>query len=74
MKILLADDHTLILDGLQAMLEGEKDLEVVGTLHSGTAVMSILKKEPRPDLLILDINMPDMDGIDVTIAVKEKYP
>ena len=74
MKILLADDHAVILDGLMAMLEGEDDLEVVDGVLSGSEVMRKLEFQPRPDLLILDINMPDMDGIEVTMLVKEQYP
>ena len=74
LRIMLADDHSVILDGLNAMLEGEKDLAVVDAVTSGTEVMRKLEFAPRPNLLILDINMPDMDGIEVTLAVKEKYP
>lgn len=74
MRILLADDHAVILDGLKAMLEGEDDLEIVEAVQSGSEVLRKLEYHPRPDLLILDINMPDLDGIEVTLAVKKQYP
>ena len=74
LKILLADDHAVILDGLHAMLEGEEDLEVIAAVQNGKEVMRKLEFQPRPDLLVLDINMPEMDGIEVTLKVKELYP
>lgn len=74
LRILLADDHAVILDGLNAMLEGEDDLEVIDGVQSGEEVMQKLEFPPHPDLIILDINMPDMDGIEVTEAVKKDFP
>lgn len=71
---MLADDHAVILDGLNAMLEGEKDLEVIDHAHSGLAVMERMNYAPHPNLLVLDINMPGMDGIEVTCRLKEQYP
>ncbi len=74
LKILLADDHAVILDGLNAMLEGEEDLKVIDSVQSGKQVMERMAVVPRPDLLILDINMPEMDGIEATLNVKKEYP
>ena len=74
LKTLLADDHEVILDGLKAMLEGEELVELVGAVTSGREVMQHLSFNPDLDLIILDINMPDMDGIEVTEKVKADYP
>ena len=74
LKILLADDHQMILDGLCAYLEYEEDLEVSGQVKDGDQVLRFLKEEKLPDLIIMDINMPNRDGIETTVEVKDKYP
>lgn len=62
-KVLLADDHKLIRQGLCAMLEKEKDIVVVAQAENGRQAVQ-LTKELNPDVVILDINMPDLNGID----------
>lgn len=74
LKIFLVDDHEMILDGLCALLNDEKNIEVVGIANNGNDVLKKLKKIPLPDVLILDINMPEKDGIEVTAEVKALYP
>ncbi len=65
--IILADDHSLVRDGIRALLESESDLEVIGEVSNGKEALAMVA-EKRPDLLIIDIRMPEMNGID---AVKE---
>lgn len=70
-KIVLADDHALVRDGIKSLLEGEDDLLVTGEASNGEEaieVATILK----PDLIIMDIRMPRMDGITAVSKLKEK--
>ncbi|WP_373518583.1 response regulator [Pricia sp.] len=62
-KIILADDHSLVRDGIRALLESESDLEVIGEASNGNVAIDLVN-EKRPDLLIIDIRMPEMNGID----------
>jgi len=64
-KILLADDHKIIRDGLRALLEKEPDMEVVGEAQDGITTVRLAKKF-LPNIVIMDIAMPDMNGIDAT--------
>lgn len=73
-KVLLADDHELILDGLRLILEQQENIEIVGEVYDGDEVLTMLKKLPELDLVILDINMPKKDGIEVTKQIKATYP
>ena len=72
-KVLLADDHQILLDGIKAILEQDAQLEVVGTAANGLQVLEFLKNQSA-DVLLLDLMMPMMDGIETTIHVKKKYP
>ena len=64
-KILLADDHKIIREGLRALLEKEPDMEVVGEAQDGITTVRLAKKF-LPNIVIMDIGMPDMNGIDAT--------
>ncbi|HMC98094.1 MAG TPA: response regulator transcription factor, partial [Flavobacteriales bacterium] len=71
MRIMLVDDQSIILDGLAALLEGEPGVEVVGTAANGQdAVETALRL--KPDVIVMDISMPIMDGIEATRQVKKK--
>jgi DNA-binding NarL/FixJ family response regulator len=65
LKILIADDHTIVRAGLRALLEKETDMVVVAEADSGSAALQ-LARECRPDVVVMDITMPDMNGIDAT--------
>jgi len=64
-RILLADDHKIIREGLRALLEKEPDMEVVGEAQDGMTTIKLAKKL-LPNIVIMDIGMPDMNGIDAT--------
>lgn len=69
-RILLADDHELFLKGLLALLESQPDLEVVGEAKNGREAFS-KARELKPDLVILDISMPGLNGIEATRQITE---
>ena len=73
-NVLLADDHELVLDGLKLILSQRNDIEVVGEAHDGETILYLLTKIPELDVVVLDINMPKKDGIQVTKEIKERYP
>ena len=72
MKVLIADDDALIRDGLKMILELEKDMEVVGTAANGQDCISLCL-EKSPDLVLMDIRMPVMDGVQATKLIKEQF-
>ena len=73
LKVLVADDHPLILQGLRRALDGCDDIEVVGEARSGTEVLALVKRR-RPDVVLLDLRMPGMDGVACIEAIKRASP
>jgi len=71
-KILIADDQELIRESLKIVLDINKDMEVIGLAENGNKVLELLKKNV-PDIILMDIRMPGLDGVLCTKAVKEKY-
>ena len=72
-RVLIADDHTIVRIGLRTLLSAEKDIEVVGEAKNGEmAVKEALRI--RPDVVIMDLMMPKMDGAEATAALHEKLP
>lgn len=72
-KVLIADDHQMFVDGLKSLLEEEKDLCVVGEAKNGLEVLDICDREPV-DIVIMDINMPLMDGIQTSKELSKRHP
>ena len=72
-RIVLADDHYLIREGLRSILEENADLHVVGEASDGLGLLLILD-QLKPDMVILDISMPNLQGIETARQVKMKYP
>ena len=72
-NVLIADDHAIVRTGLRALLTSEPDLQLVGEATGGYEAIELVGKT-HPDILILDLSMPDLDGIAVTRQLKPEYP
>lgn len=72
-RILLADDHAMVRDGLQALLEAQDDFTVVGAVSDGRAALAAAR-ELRPDIVVMDIAMPEMNGIEAARRIVEAVP
>lgn len=72
MKILIVDDDALIRDGLAMILETEEDMEIVGTASNGQEAVNLCGKT-QPDVVLMDIRMPVMDGVQATKNIKEQF-
>jgi two-component system response regulator NreC len=72
-RVLLADDHAVLRAGLRALLSREPDMEVVGEAASGPEALRKVE-ELRPDIVLMDISMPGMEGLEATAKIKQKHP
>lgn len=72
-NILIADDHTMFVDGMESILTGETDLKVEGRSYDGPSVIEFLGKHPV-DLVLLDVNLPGMNGIEVCKEITNNHP
>ncbi len=72
-RIIIADDHSLIRKGLRTIIEIESDIQVIGEAGDGQELLDLLSDE-QPDLIIMDISMPRINGIEAVREVVEKYP
>lgn len=72
-KIILADDHSIIREGLRPLLEKEPDMEVVGEAENGRQALA-LAQTLKPDVAIMDISMPDLNGIEATRQIRQDFP
>ncbi len=72
-KVLIADDHAIVRAGLRALLKSEPTLELVGEASSGYEAIELVS-QTQPDILVLDLSMPDLDGIAVTKKIKPQFP
>jgi DNA-binding NarL/FixJ family response regulator len=73
LKVLIVDDHEIFLDGLQAMLQKQPNIEVVGLASDGSKAIK-MTESVRPDIILTDIMMPVMDGIATTKYLTKHYP
>ena len=72
-KILIADDQELIRQSLQIILGNEKEFEVTDAVENGLEVIRSVRKN-KPDVILMDIRMPEMDGVVCTQIIKSNYP
>lgn len=71
-KVILVDDHVLVRDGIKALLDDQEGVKVIDEASNGVEALAILNKN-KPDLLIVDIRMPEMNGIELVKEINKKY-
>lgn len=72
-SVFIVDDHPLVADGLSTMLKTEKDIKVIGVAKTGADALKMLEKN-EPDIILLDINLPDINGLDLCEKIKNSNP
>ena len=72
-KVFIVDDHYMVIEGIHSLLQNEKDIEWVGHAMNAASCLAFLQQH-LPDIILMDINLPDKSGIDLCKEVKEKYP
>ena len=72
-KVFLADDHAVVRDGLRFILEAQGDIKVVGEAVNGLQAVDQVKKL-RPDVVVMDIAMPELNGIEATYEIRQSCP
>jgi DNA-binding NarL/FixJ family response regulator len=73
LKLLIADDHPLMLQGLRRTFESSEDIDVVGEAHCGSEVLALIERR-RPDVVLLDMHMPGIDGLACLAQIREHWP
>jgi DNA-binding NarL/FixJ family response regulator len=69
-KVLLVDDHSVVIEGIRRAIEEDEDIEIVGAANDGLAALPLVKSL-KPDVVVMDISMPNLDGIEATQAIKK---
>jgi len=72
-KLFITDDHYMIIEGIRSLLQNEKDIEWMGHAMTASSCLAFLQLQ-QPDVILMDVNLPDMSGIDLCKEVKSKYP
>ena len=72
-RLAIAEDHQSLIDGLELLLKYEEDIEIVGTANDGEELLKIVQKK-EPNVIVTDIRMPKMDGIQATKIIKKEFP
>ena len=72
-KVLLADDHQILREGLRVMLEKEYNMEVLGEAADGREALSLIR-EKTPDVIVMDITMPGLNGVEATRQIRNEFP
>jgi DNA-binding NarL/FixJ family response regulator len=72
-RVLLVDDHIVLLEGMSRIIELEEDMQIVGQATNGSEAVSLVEKI-KPDVVLMDINMPEMDGLQATHRIKQISP
>jgi DNA-binding NarL/FixJ family response regulator len=73
LKVLIADDHPLMLQAIRRVLEASEDIEVVGEARSGEEVLALVERR-KPDLVLLDLHMPGLDGLECIAEIRRNWP
>ena len=73
-RLVIVDDHPIVIQGLSALLQGEDDLHIAGTFTTGNAFLAFLKERAQVDIVLLDITLPDINGVEVCKEIKKLSP
>ena len=73
-RIILVEDHLVVRNGIKLLLDTQENIQVIAEVNNGKEVFSYLEEKIIPDIIITDINMPGMDGIELTEKLTEQYP
>lgn len=73
-NVIVADDHKIVLDGLESVLTEDQGVKVLGVANTGQGVLELLEKVNAIDVVVLDIELGDLDGIEVSRVIRRKYP
>lgn len=72
-KLFIVDDHYMVIEGIHSLLQNEKDIEWTGHATNASSCLAYLQHQ-KPDVILMDISLPDKSGIDLCREVKDKYP
>jgi len=72
-KVFIVDDHFMVIEGIRSLIHNDSNIEWMGHATNATSCLSFLQNQ-LPDVILMDVSMPDMNGIDLCKVVKEKYP
>lgn len=73
-KVIIADNHRMMLDGLKAIINTSGGIKVTGMAYNGHHVLQLVEAQPATDVVVLDVEMPVLGGLDTTKKIKERYP
>lgn len=73
-QVILVDDHHIVRQGLRFLIDTVKDFNIVADFASGKLLLDYLEENEQPDIILLDLVMPEMNGIEITGILKKKYP
>ncbi|MDT0557765.1 response regulator transcription factor [Ichthyenterobacterium sp. W332] len=73
-KVIIVDDHQLFIDGLKSILSKALEIEIIGEANNGLDTLKLLENELQPDIILTDIRMPILDGIELTKTITRDYP
>jgi DNA-binding NarL/FixJ family response regulator len=72
-RVIAVDDHPLLRKGIASLVNAETDMKLVGEASTGVEAIKLFRQH-RPDITLMDLQMPDMNGIDATIAIRQEFP
>ena len=72
-KVFIVDDHFMVIEGIRSLIQNDSNIEWMGHATNANSCLSFLQNQ-LPDVILMDVSMPEMSGIDLCLAVKQKYP
>lgn len=72
-KVFIVDDHYMVIEGIRSLLQNEKNIEWLGHASNAASCLAFLQQQ-QPDVILMDINLPDVSGIELCKEVRQKYP